>query len=273
MTVRSISIGMGILAISCNSGKVILDKVYEDFDGRFISQVYTWECQITTDDVTEIFVGTYGHEMTLYYAPGSLDDLLPGQGCTYGVDMFPTTAGENASSLPGLVGFPSWSNSLTNGTLEGGFGYWFQEVLTDERTCTSPDEILTDPIVLENALGLSGASIDTSYDVPAVNFSSGITDMTFGDDATIEWETHEWPRAWVHIRRVQEGQPVELLTCVIEDDTEFTIDDTIWAEFDEALPASDVEVYVAFEHREVQQLSSGEIVEVLNRAISVPVEN
>ena len=37
------------------------------------------------------------------------------------------------------------------------------------------------------------------------------------------------------------------------------------------LPAEDVEVYVAFEHREVQQLSSGEVVEVLNRAVAIPV--
>ena len=43
--------------------------------------------------------------------------------------------------LDGLVGYPEWSNSATDGSLEGGFGYWFQEVLTDERTCTSPDEI------------------------------------------------------------------------------------------------------------------------------------
>ena len=47
----------------------------------------------------EIFVGTYGHEMALYYAPGSLDDLLPEQGCSYGVDMFPTTAGANTLHL------------------------------------------------------------------------------------------------------------------------------------------------------------------------------
>ena len=273
MIIRSISIGMGIFAISCNTGKVILDKVYEDFDARFVSQVYTWECQITTDDVTEIFVGTYGHDMALYYAPGTLDDLVPSQGCAYGVDMFPTTAGANASSLAGLVGYPGWSNSVTDGSMEGGFGYWYQEVLTDERTCTSPAEILSDPIVLGNALGLSGASIDTAYDVPVVDFSSGITDMTFGDTASMEWESHDWPRTWVHIRRVQEGQPVELLTCVVEDGTEFEINEGIWSEFDEALPASDIEVYVAFEHREVQQLSSGETVEVLNRAVAVPVEN
>ena len=72
--------------------------------------------------------------------------------------------------------------------------------------------------------------------------------------------------------RVQEGQPVEVLTCVVEDmNMRFVIDETIWTSFDEALPMSeDVEVYVAFEHREVQQLSSGEVVEVLNRAVEVP---
>ena len=164
--------------------------------------------RVTTDDGTDIFVGTYGHEVGLYYAPGSLDDLLPTEGCVYGVDMFPTTAGANGSSLDGLVGYPTWSNSASDGTLEGGFGYWFQEVLTDERTCTSPSEILADPIVLGNALTLSGASIDTSYPVPAVDSSAGITDMSFGETATIAWGDNQWPRTWVHIRRVQEGQPV-----------------------------------------------------------------
>ena len=96
MTVRSISIGMGIFAISCNTGKVILDKVYEDFDARFVSQVYTWECQITTDDVTEIFVGTYGHEMA--FTTLGLDDLLPDRGA-YGVDMFPTAGAMVLHSL------------------------------------------------------------------------------------------------------------------------------------------------------------------------------
>ena len=123
--------------------------------------------------------------------------------------------------------------------------------------------------LLGNALGLSGASIDTAFDVPAVDFSAGITDMTFGDDASMEWASHDWARTWVHIRRVQEGQPVEGLNMCRENDTTFEIDEAVgW--IDEALPASDVEVYVAFEHREVQQLSSGEIVEVLNRAVAVP---
>ena len=176
MSSRFFSIAVGISAISCNTGKVILDRFYEDFDARFVSQVFTWECQVSNDDGTEIFVGTYGHEVGLYYAPGNLDDLLPTDGCVYGTDMFPTTAGANGSSLDGLVGYPTWSSSASEGTLEGGFGYWFQEVLTDERTCTSPSEILADPIALGNALTLSGASIDTSFPVPAVEFSSGTFD-------------------------------------------------------------------------------------------------
>ena len=106
MITRSFSIAMGIFAFSCNSGKIILDRVYEDFDSRFVSQVFTWECQVNSDDEVEIFVGTYGHEVGLYYAPGSLDDLLPSDGCVYGADMFPTTAGTNGSSLDGLVGYP-----------------------------------------------------------------------------------------------------------------------------------------------------------------------
>ena len=135
-----------VFAISCNTGKVILDRFYEDFDARFVSQVFTWECQVSNDDGTEIFVGTYGHEVGLFHAPGTLDDLKPTDGCVYGADMFPTTAGANGSSLDGLVGYPTWSNDANNGTwkVDSGIGF----VLTDERTCTSPTEILSDPIVL-----------------------------------------------------------------------------------------------------------------------------
>lgn len=272
MANRFVCLFLGLIGFGCNSGKVILDRVYEDFDGRFISQVYTWECQATNDTSTETFVGTYGHEVALYYAPSSLDDLLPNSGCIYGLDMFPTTAGENGSSLEGLVGYPSWSNGLDNGILEGGFGYWFQDVLTDERTCTSPDAILNAPMFLDNALGLSGVSIEKAFDVPAVNFQSGVTSLEFGDATLVQWENHDWPRSWVHIRRVQDGAPVELVTCLAQDN-EFRLDNTVWDQFNDVIPAEDVEIYVGFETREVQQLSSGDVVEVLNRAVAVPVEN
>lgn len=269
---RPVFLALGLIGFGCNSGKVILDRVYEDFDGRFVSQVYTWECQATNDASTETFVGTFGHEVALYYAPSSLDDLFPKSGCVYGLDMFPTTAGENGSSLEGLVGYPSWSNGIDNGVLEGGFGYWFQDILTDERTCTSPEVILNAPMVLDNALGLSGASIETAYDVPTVNFDSGVTSLDFGEVISMQWGNHDWPRTWVHIRRVQEGVPVELITCAV-DNNEFTLGTEIWDQFNEAFPADSVEIYVGFEAREVQQLSSGDVVEVLNRAVAVPVEN
>ena len=70
--------------------------------------------------------------------------------------------------------------------------------------------------------------------------------IIFGETATIAWGDNQWPRTWVHIRRVQEGQPVELLTCVVENESEFSIDESIWDSFDELLPAEDVEVVVGF---------------------------
>jgi hypothetical protein len=262
-----------MLFSACNSGKVILDRVYEDFDARFISQVYTWECQAPTNDEVSYFPGTFGHEMVLYYAPGNLDDLLPSEGCVYGLDMFPVSAGSNGSSLEGLVGYPAWSNDSSSGIMEGGFGYWFQDVFTDERTCTNPSDILNEPIALSNALGLSGATIETAFDVPNVHFSSGVTTLGFGENALVEWDQNDWPRRWVHIRRLNDNQPIELLTCTVPSANSFLIDEDIWTFFDSSLPSDNLEILVGFEFREVQKLPSGEIVETLNRAVAVPVEN
>jgi len=273
MSVRFIFCCGPFLLMACNTGKVTLDRVTEDFDARFVSQVFTWGCQSSTEDETDLFVGTYGHEISLFFAPGKLDDLIPTDGCVYGVDMFPTSAGEGASSIEGLAGYPMWSNSVDNGVLEGGFGYWSQDVLTDEHTCENPSTVLTDAIELENALGLSSVQIEQAFDVPRVDFSEGISFLEFGQDASVEWETHEWPRSWVHIRRSKAGQPVEVLTCVTSDVQSFELDDVIWDQFDEGLSADTLDVYVAFEHRDVQRSDDGSIVEILNRAVAIPVED
>ena len=273
MSVRFILCCGSLFVMSCNTGKITLDRVTEDFDARFVSQVFTWDCQSTTEDETDRFVGTYGHEISLFFAPGKLDDLIPTDGCSYGVDMFPTSAGEGASSIDGLSGYPMWSNSTDSGVLEGGFGYWSQDVLTDEHTCLNPSTVLDDTIELENALGLSNVQIEESFEVPMVDFSEGIAFLEFGQDASIEWESHDWPRSWVHIRRSKAGQPVEVLTCVTSDVESFDLDDAVWDQFDEGLSADALDVYVAFEHRDVQRSDDGSVVEVLNRAVAIPVED
>ncbi len=261
---------------ACNTGKVTLEKVNEDFDGRFLSQVFVWECQEGLAEDTgqnTVFNGTYGHQVALYYAPGNLDDLLLNEGCFYGLDMFPTSGGSGGSSLEELVGYPTWSNSVSNGLLEGAFGYWFQDVLTDEHTCLNPEAILSDPMTLDNALGLSSVSISESYTVPLVQFSDGISQLSFGETQTIRWNVHDWPRSWVHIRRTKANQPVEVLTCTTFADTQFTIDDQIWEYFDQNLSADSIDVFVGFESRDVQRSADGSLVEALNRAVAVPVEN
>ncbi len=264
----------GIL-MACNTGKVTLSTITEGFDARFVSQVYTWECQNEegNGDAINVFPGTYGHEVALYYAPGNLDDLLLNEGCQYGLDILPQTAGEGASSIEGLVGYPTWMSDGADGYLEGGFGYWFQDVMTNEHTCLDPSLILSTPIQLQNALGLSGVSVEQYSEVPSVDFEEGVSSLAFGQETQIVWNETQWPRTWVHLRSTKDGEAVEMLTCPINDGNSFSVDSSVWAYFTEALEVDNVELFVGFEHRDVQRSDDGSIVEVLNRVIAVPHEN
>lgn len=282
MTRRVLLFSSGIL-MACNTGKVTLNTITEGFDARFVSQVYTWECQEEVGNQTEtegdneieinVFPGTYGHEVALYFAPGNLDDLLLNEGCQYGLDIFPKTGGEGASSIEGLIGYPTWMSDGADGLLEGGFGYWFHDVMTNEHTCLDPSLIVSNPIQLQNALGLSGVTVEEHFDIPTVEFESGISTLQVGQDTQIEWSEHQWPRTWVHVRSTKDGEAVEVLTCPIVNGNSFSIDADVWAYFTSELEVDNVELYVGFEHRDVQRSNDGSIVEVLNRVVAVPYEN
>ena len=258
------------LGIGCNTGKVLLEQGATDYDARFISQVKTWDC---LGGGTDPFLGTYGHEMSLYYAPSSLNDLIPSEGCVYGNDAFPTVAGGNASSFDGLVGFPGWNNEEQNGTMEGGFGYWYQDVLTDEHTCENPADILESGITLNNAQDFSGATIPDAFVVPEVEFNGFDSVIDFGDVVDVTWSTHNWPRTWIHLRRSNDDQLVEMVTCVISDSNSFSLDEDVWGLMSEDLNADTNQLSVGFENREIQETQSGKYIEVLNRSVAVAVVN
>ena len=259
-----------LVAVGCNTGKVLLEQGATDYDARFISQVKTWDC---LGGGTDPFLGTYGHEVSLYYAPSSLNDLIPSEGCVYGNDAFPTYAGANGSSFEGLVGFPGWNNADQSGTMEGGFGYWHQDVLTDEHTCEDPSDILDSTISLNNAQEFSGASIPEAFVVPEVEFDGFDSVIDFGDEVDVSWSSHNWPRTWIHLRRSNEDQLVEMVTCLITDSSSFSLDNAVWDLMSEELNADTNQLYVGFENREIQETQSGKYIEVINRSVAVAVVN
>ena len=259
---------------ACNTGKVVLDQGQTDYDARMISQVKVWDCVGGNDTGgTEQFHGTYGHEMFFYHAPSSLNDLLPQDGCVYGLDVFSTSAGSNASSLEGLVGYPEWQYGEESGYMEGGFGFWYQDIMTDEHTCEDPQDILDASIVLGNAQAFSGAEIPSAFPVPDIQFTGFQSLIDFGDTVDVSWSETQWPRVWAHLRRTKDGQVVEMMTCHITEGNSFVLDSTIWEQMNESFNVDVNQLYIGFENREMQETVTGQWVETLNRSIAVAVQN
>lgn len=263
-----------LIMLACNTGKVVLDQGQTDYDARLISQVKVWDCIGGSDTGgTEQFHGTYGHELFFYHAPSSLNDLLPQEGCVYGMDVFSTSAGANASSLEGLVGYPEWQYGEESGYMEGGFGFWYQDVMTDEHTCEDPQDILDASIVLGNAQAFSGAEIPSSFPVPDVDFTGFQSLIDFGDTVEVTWSETRWPRVWAHLRRTKDGQVVEMMTCRIPSGNSFVLDSAIWEQMNETFNVDVNQLYIGFENREMQETVTGQWVETLNRSIAVAVQN
>ena len=255
--------------IGCNQGKVILDQYDVPFDARLINQVFVWECL----DGGESVWGTFGHEVHLYHAPDALNDLLPEVGCSVGVDMFPISAGPKGESFDGFSSFPQWSNHSTAGELLGGYGYWSQDVLSSELTCDNPDAILADVVTLDAAQVYTGASTVEGTSIPLVTFSGFDGTISWGDPVVISWEEHSWDRVWLQIRRTQDGQLYETVTCNVSGESEFEISQIIWNLMNENAPNITNNLYLGFENRQLQQVAPGNVIETLTRAISVALVN
>ena len=263
---------------SCNTGKVVLENGANEFDARFISQVFTWPCEDYTEDTATgeidigITVGTYGHELALFYAPNSLEDLLPDSGCVYGAEMFPIDAGSSSSALEGLQGFPQWSNSLDGGELQGGGGYWFVDAMTDEHTCDAPGSILQYPVTLGNANQFTGYSTETATYVPMVEFTGFTNVIEFGDNVTADWGSNGgWDRVWIEMQRTKDGDVYESVVCNVSGGTSFTLDSDFWGLFDPNIPIEYQHLYVGFEKREMEMTVTEEWVELVTRAVTVAV--
>jgi hypothetical protein len=259
------------LILSCSTGKVVIGSGEGAYDARFVTQVSTWECG---GFETDPYPGTFGHEVILYHAPGSLSDLLPENGCEFGVDMFPNSAGEGAMPIEGLEDFPEWNSTVDSGEMQGDFGYWYEDVLTDEHTCDSPQELLEYGTVLENAAHFSGSATPAASEVPYVAFSgydeeSGV--ITWGDEVEASWETTEWDRIWIQMSRVREGDIWESVVCNVSDETSFTLSEDVWALMDEELNVEYNNLYVTFEKRDLSQTDSGHWIETISRVVSLAV--
>ena len=240
-------------------------------DARIIADAFTWQCSAAGD----LYPGVFAHIVTMEYAPDGLRSLeLPAAGeCTYGLDMFPSNAGENAASLESILGNPSWSSDNYTGALElMSTGFWIDDVLEDTHSCEEVDQRLEGGTSIEQAGALSGASTPEPVEMPLVEYDGFESILEWGDEVTASWDgDHEWSQVWVQIRREVDGEAWESVTCNATGSDSFTIDDAIWGLLDNDLNVDRNNVYIAFQNASTVETDSGLKVDVLTRSIDIAV--
>jgi hypothetical protein len=270
----------GALLIGCNIGKTQIGTTDtgeggegsgSGKDARLIADVFTWQCTAAGD----LYPGVFAHIVTMEYAPDGLRSLdLPAAGeCTYGLDMFPSNAGENAAELASVLGTPSWSNDNYSGSLElMSTGFWLDDVLEDTHSCEEVDQRLQGGTEVKKAGALSGAKTPDPAEMPLVEYDGFDSILAWGDEATASWDgDHEWSQVWVQIRREVDGEAWESVTCNATGSDSFTIDDTIWDLFDSKLNVDRNNIYIAFQNASTVETEAGMKVDVLTRSIDIAV--
>ena len=270
----------GALVAGCNIGKTQIGTTDTGSDGegsgtgkdaRLIADVFTWQCTANGD----LYPGVFAHMVTMEYAPDGLRSLeLPVAGeCTYGLDMFPSNAGENAAELSSVLGSPGWSNNNYSGSLDlMSTGFWLDDVLEDTHSCEEVDERLEGGTEVLQAGAISGAVTPDPAEMPLVEYDGFDKIPEWGDEITASWDDdHEWSQVWVQFRREVDGEAWESVTCNVTGSSEFTIDDTIWDLFDSELNVDRNNIYIAFQNAGTVETDAGLSVDVLTRSIDIAV--
>jgi hypothetical protein len=270
----------GALIVGCNIGKTQIGTTDtgdggegsgSDKDARIIADVFTWQCTAAGD----LYPGVFAHMVSMEYAPDGLRSLeLPAAGeCTYGLDMFPSSAGENASGLASILGSPSWANDNYTGSLElMSTGFWLDDVLEDTHSCEEVDQRLQGGTEVQQAGALTGATTPEPAEMPLVDYDGFDSILDWGDEATASWDDdHEWSQVWVQIRREVDGEAWESVTCNATGSGSFTIDNNVWDLFDGKLSVDRNNIYIAFQNATTTTTDAGLKVDTLTRSIDIAV--
>jgi hypothetical protein len=282
MSQSLLSLFTAALLIGCNIGKTSIGSTADDTgsdeegagidkDARLIADVFTWPCS----NGTSLYPGVFAHLITMEYAPDGLRSLeLPAAGeCTYGLDMFPSNAGEAAADLTSILGTPSWTNDNYSGNLDMmSTGFWTDDVLEDTHSCEEVDQRQQGGTAIEQAGVLSGAATPEPAEMPFVEYDGFDSLLEWGDEAMASWDDdHEWSQVWVQIRREVDGEAWESVTCNATGAADFVIDDAIWELFDEELSVDRNNIYIAFQNASTVETDSGLKIDVLTRSIDIAV--
>lgn len=268
-----------IFLIACGSGKAVLDETSQSEegtdgrfmkDGRLIADVFTWEC--LSDGGT--YPGVYAHKVSLEYAPDSLRNLdLPPPGeCKYGLDMFPSNAGEGGSNIDGITSQPEWETDYFDGELELlAQGFWYEDVLGNEHLCQEATDRLAGGTTLYDAGILSGIATPSPAELPDISYDGFDTVIEFGDEISVSWEEHDWEQVWIQLRRESGQDVVESVTCNVTNSDSLTIDQDIWGLLDSDLNVEKNNLYVAFQRAETLETTDEQLIDVFTRVVDIAV--
>ncbi len=271
------SVFLSMAACKDPEGGVTLGSGAE-LDARFVSDVYTWQCEAKGYDNWE---GIYALNVSLEYVP---DGLVPRElgaigGCTSGLTMFGMDEDSTGADIPDIDDEPRWQAGEESGEL--GWietGFYYDEAYEDQHRCDEAEQQLISGTELTGAGALTGAITpdpgimnDVTLTVEGKDAVDSETGFDFGDAIFIEWEAAEWDETWIQIRRERDGVAWETVTCNASGLTEFWMDEEKWDLLDENVPAEVNNVYVAFQNTAEQTMADGQRVIVATRAMHVAV--
>lgn len=269
-------LGLFALLTGCTGCSGTLDLgAGPEADARLTSDIYTWEC--ADNETGDVYEGVFSFNVALEYAPDGLQDrALPG-GCVYGLSMFPDDAGAGGSDLPGLNGDePRWSTEESGGELaREAAGFYYQEVLSNVRSCQHSEDVLADGVMLEDAGALTGAQTPGSGEISWVDEDIEDTDgdgnLSFGETVELDWDDEGWDEAWVQIRQERDGESWGTVTCDATGSDGFVVDEEVWSLLNGDLPVEYINLYAGFQNTDTLEMEDGQKIEVVTRGMHVLV--
>ena len=266
-----------LLSLGCK-GSLNLGKG-EEPDSRFTADVYVWPCIEKAEDTASedtLYNGVYAFDLALEYAPDALaSQTLPAPGtCQASLSVFPIDAGASGVDIPDLAGDPEWESVVDVGVLaHGSPGFYFSNVLENQRSCQTADDVVGGGVALTNAGSITGARTPDPGDLGAVTVADASGDgiLDFGEVTEVSWEASGWNETWVQIRQERDGEAWGTVTCNTTGMESFTLDASVWGELSETLPVQYINLYVGFTAANTQLPDEVQKVHARTRTIFVQV--
>ena len=241
-------------------------------DARLTADVYTWEC--ADNETGDVYEGAFSFNVSLEYAPDGLQDrTLPG-GCVYGLSMFPVDAGSSGTDIPSVNSDPRWETEARSGVLSReAAGFYYNEVLSNVRSCEPSDDLVEDGVTLLEAGPLTGAQTPPAGFIDWIDIQDddGDGNIDFGEEVELEWDADDWDEVWVQIRMEREGEAWGTVTCNASGEDGFVVDDEVWSLLNGDLNVEYINLFVGFQNTEVQEMEDGQKVEAVTRGMHVLV--